>query len=53
MKPTAAQERLFTLGLFAWLAIVEKEADKLSESGQVALSLLRDDLERLAVEAAA
>lgn len=44
----SAANRLFSLGLFSWLAIVEKEADKLSEGGQNALGLLRDDLERLA-----
>jgi hypothetical protein len=43
-----APDRLFTLGLFAWLAIVEKEADRLSEGAQNALGLLREDLERLA-----
>lgn len=40
-------ERAFSIGLWAWLQIVEKEADRLSESAQVALKLLRDDLEKL------
>lgn len=40
--------RIFSLGVWAWLMIVEKESDKLSERGQVALKLLREDLERLA-----
>lgn len=48
MKSSAA-DRTFSLGLWSWLAIVEKERDKLSEGGQVALGLLREDLERLAV----
>lgn len=42
------RQRTFSLGLFTWLAIVEKEADKLSEGGQNALGLLREDLEKLA-----
>jgi hypothetical protein len=41
-------ERGFSIGLWSWLQIVEKEADNLSTSGQVALKLLREDLERLA-----
>ena len=41
-------DRIFTTGLFTWLAIVEQEADKLSEGGQNALGLLREDLEKMA-----
>lgn len=37
-----------SMGIWAWLAIVEQEADKLSEGGRAALQCLRDDLERLA-----
>lgn len=48
MQNQAQRDRLFSLGLWSWLAIVEKEADKLSEGGQNALALLREDLERLA-----
>jgi hypothetical protein len=48
----AANERRanknLSLGIFTWLAIVEKEADKLSDSGRSALGCLREDLERLA-----
>ncbi len=43
-----ANERLTSMGIWAWLAIVEGEADKLSEGAQSALSLLREDLERVA-----
>lgn len=46
--PERAAERSVSMGIWAWLAIVEKEADKLSEGGQSALALLREDLERLA-----
>ena len=45
---TGAQERTRSLGIWAWLSMLEKEKDKLSESGQVALALLREDLERIA-----
>lgn len=41
-------ERAFSIGLWAWLMIVEKEAEKLSDNGRVALKLLREDLEKLA-----
>lgn len=43
-----AEARAFSMGVWAWLAIVEKEADRLSEGGQNALGLLREDLERMA-----
>jgi hypothetical protein len=48
MKLTKAQDRLTSIGIWAWLAIVEKEKDRLTPSGRVALELLRADLERLA-----
>lgn len=48
MKLDAAHDRLFSLGLWSWLAIVEQEAERLSEEAQTALMLLREDLERLA-----
>lgn len=48
MRTGSAQNRLFSLGVWSWLAIVEQEKDKLSESGQSALELLREDLEKLA-----
>jgi hypothetical protein len=44
---------MFSMGVWAWLAIVEKEADKLSESGRAALLSLRDDLERMASDESA
>jgi hypothetical protein len=50
MIDTPATNRLFSLGVFAWLAIVEQEADKLSEGGQNALGLLREDLNKLAAQ---
>lgn len=43
-------DRTFSIGLWTWLLLVEKEANRLSENGQVALKLLREDLERLALE---
>lgn len=43
-----AVQRMASLGVWTWLAIVEKEADKLSDGGRTALALLREDLERLA-----
>lgn len=43
-----AKQRLTSLGIFAWLAILEKEAHKLSEGGATALALLREDLDRMA-----
>lgn len=42
--------RLFSMGLWTWLRIVEKDMDKLSEGGQNALRLLREDLEKLTKE---
>jgi hypothetical protein len=48
VKIEPAKERLFSLGVWSWLAIVEQEKDKLSEGAQNALALLREDLERLA-----
>ena len=50
--PSGYADRAFSIGVWAWLAIVEKEADKLSESGQTALALLREDLERMATDKA-
>lgn len=44
------KERMFSLGVWTWLAIVEQEADRLSEGAQNALGLLREDLEKLAQE---
>lgn len=43
-------DRLLSAGIWTWLAIVEQEADKLSESGRNALGLLREDLQRLTTE---
>lgn len=40
--------RIFSMGIWAWLAIVEQDKDKLSEGAQTALELLREDLEKLA-----
>jgi hypothetical protein len=48
MRLSGSSDRLFSLGLWSWLAIVEKETDRLSEGAQVALKLLREDLEKLA-----
>lgn len=39
---------LLSIGIWAWLTIVEKEQDKLTKEGQAALGLLREDLERVA-----
>lgn len=50
MISISAKNRMFSMGLWAWLEIVEKEKDKLSDSGQVALGLLREDLEKLSVD---
>ena len=44
----SAQDRFLSLGIWAWLEVVEKEKNKLSDSGQTALNLLREDLEELA-----
>jgi hypothetical protein len=41
-------DRMFSMGIWSWLVIVEKEGDKLSEGAQSALALLREDLEQLA-----
>lgn len=43
-----ASDRMFSMGVWSWLAIIEKEKRKLSEGGQSALALLREDLEKLA-----
>lgn len=45
-----ASDRLLSLGIWTWLAIVEKERDKLSDGGRAALACLRDDLERLVAD---
>lgn len=42
------KDEMLSMGIWAWLMIVEKEADKLSDGGRGALRLLREDLERLA-----
>jgi hypothetical protein len=41
---------LTSIGIWTWLMIVEKQADKLDDSGKTALKLLRESLERLANE---
>jgi len=51
IERSSVANRTFSIGVWAWLAIVEKEADKLSEGAQNALGLLREDLERLASDA--
>lgn len=51
MISQSAKDRFLSLGIWAWLEIIEKEKDKLSDSGCVALDLLRADLERLAKDA--
>jgi hypothetical protein len=43
-----AVDRTLSLGIWTWLAIIEKERDQLSDGGRAALGALRDDLERLA-----
>ena len=43
-----AKDRIFSLGIWTWLAIVEQERDQLSTHAQSALELLREDLEALA-----
>lgn len=51
MISQSANDRFLSLGIWAWLEIVEKDKDKLSEGGQVALGLLREDLEKLSKDA--
>jgi hypothetical protein len=41
---SAARDRLFSLGLWTWLATVEQDA------GRAALGALREDLERRAID---
>ncbi len=40
--------RMFSVGVWTWLSIVEDEKDRLSDGAQVALESLRADLERMA-----
>lgn len=47
MNTDGARDRIFTMGLFTWLTIVEQDSDRLTQMGQTALALLREDLERL------
>ncbi len=51
MISQSARDGFLSLGIWSWLAIVDEEKENLSVSGQFALSLLREDLERLYVDA--
>lgn len=50
MKLTGQIERMNSMAIWAWVAIVEKEADKLSDGGRAALGCLREDLERMSID---
>ena len=47
MRLDSAHSKIRSMGIWAWLMIIEKEKDKLSDGGRVALINLREDLEKL------